>query len=53
MVTDSRGLPLNFGLGRDLGENHGVVGAGKTVQSKVITAIQQAKEEEAKRNGSN
>ncbi|PAV15676.1 3(2),5-bisphosphate nucleotidase HAL2 [Pyrrhoderma noxium] len=53
VVTDSRGLPLNFGLGRDLGENHGVVGAGKTVQSKVIAAIQQAKEEEAKRNGSN
>ena len=48
VVTDSRGQFLNFGLGRDLGENFGVVGASKAFHSKVIAAIQKAKEEEAK-----
>ncbi|KAI5121485.1 hypothetical protein M0805_003940 [Coniferiporia weirii] len=46
IVTDSRGEPLDFGLGRTLGENFGVVAAGKEVHSKVIAAIKKAKEEE-------
>ncbi|KAF8628180.1 hypothetical protein AX15_004061 [Amanita polypyramis BW_CC] len=40
VVTDSRGLPLNFGLGRTLGENHGVIAAGKGVHSRVLAAVQ-------------
>lgn len=47
IVTDSRGEPLTFGLGRTLGENYGVVAAGKDMHSKVIEAIKRAKEEEA------
>ncbi|KAH8115001.1 nucleotidase HAL2 [Phellopilus nigrolimitatus] len=46
LVTDSRGEPLNFGLGRTLGENFGIIAAGKQVHSKVIEAIKKAKEEE-------
>jgi 3'(2'), 5'-bisphosphate nucleotidase len=42
IVTDSRGLPLNFGLGRTLGENFGVVAAGKEVHAAVLDAVQQA-----------
>lgn len=46
MITDGRGQPLDFGLGRTLGENYGVVAAGKDVHPKVIAAVQQAKAEE-------
>lgn len=48
VVTDSRGEPLNFGLGRTLGENFGVVAAGKEVHAEVLRAVKQAKDEEAK-----
>ncbi|CCM02724.1 uncharacterized protein FIBRA_04831 [Fibroporia radiculosa] len=48
VVTDSRGQPLDFGLGRTLGENFGVVAAGKEVHSKVLEAIRVAQEEEAR-----
>ena len=51
MITDSRGQPLDFGLGRTLGENYGVVAAGKEVHAKVLEAIKQAKEEEEKEEG--
>ena len=44
-ITDARGLPLNFGLGRELRENYGVVAAGKTVHGKVLAAVRQALEE--------
>ncbi|KAH9946724.1 3(2),5-bisphosphate nucleotidase HAL2 [Amylocystis lapponica] len=47
IVSDSRGQPLNFGLGRTLGENFGVIAAGKNVHSKVLEAVQRVKEEEA------
>ncbi|KAA1473339.1 3',5'-bisphosphate nucleotidase [Dentipellis sp. KUC8613] len=47
VVSDSRGQPLDFGLGRTLGENFGVVAAGKEVHSKVLDAIRQVKEAEA------
>ncbi|THH04833.1 hypothetical protein EW145_g5237 [Phellinidium pouzarii] len=53
LVTDSRGNPLDFGLGRTLGENFGVIAAGKEVHSKVILAIRKAREdEEAEKSGS-
>ena len=41
-ISDSRGKPLDFGLGRTLGENFGVVAAEKTVHPKVIEAVQTA-----------
>ena len=46
IVTDSRGILLDFGLGRTLGENHGIVAAGKDIHAKVISAIIKAKAEE-------
>ncbi|KAL1744744.1 hypothetical protein HDZ31DRAFT_37923 [Schizophyllum fasciatum] len=41
-ISDSRGQPLDFGLGRTLGENFGVVAAERTVHPKVIEAVQTA-----------
>ncbi|KAG6827108.1 hypothetical protein H0H92_013179 [Tricholoma furcatifolium] len=46
VVTDSRGQPLDFGLGRTLGENFGVVAAGKDVHALVLAAVQKASQEE-------
>lgn len=46
IITDSRGKPLDFGLGRTLGENFGVVAAGKEVHSKVLEAVKRAKVED-------
>ena len=40
IVTDSRGQPLDFGLGRTLGENFGVVAAGKDVHAQILLAVQ-------------
>ena len=40
MVTDSRGQPLDFGLGRTLGENYGVIAAGKDAHARVLAAVQ-------------
>lgn len=45
IVTDSRGEKLNFGLGRTLGANYGVIGAGKEVHASILKAVQQAQEE--------
>ena len=42
-ITDSRGELLNFGLGRDLGENFGIVAAGKSVHDDVLAAIKLAR----------
>ena len=47
LVTDSLGRPLDFGLGRTLGSNYGIVAAGKEFHSKVLEAIKKAQEEEA------
>ena len=47
IITDGRGLPLDFGLGRTLGENFGIIAAGADVHSKVVAAVKQAREEEA------
>ena len=46
IVTDSRGEPLDFGLGRTLGENYGVIAAGKEVHARVLAAVQQALSED-------
>ncbi|KAH9475027.1 3'(2'),5'-bisphosphate nucleotidase [Psilocybe cubensis] len=42
IVTDSRGEPLDFGLGRTLGENFGVVAAGKADHPRLLAAVQKA-----------
>ncbi|KAG5635874.1 hypothetical protein H0H81_009832 [Sphagnurus paluster] len=42
VVTDSRGGALNFGLGRTLGENFGVIAAGRAVHSRVLEAVKTA-----------
>lgn len=46
VVTDSRGRPLDFGLGQTLGENFGVVASGKAVHGALLEAVQKAKGEE-------
>lgn len=39
VITDSQGGPLQFGLGRTLGENYGVIAAGKDVHAQVLAAV--------------
>ncbi|KAG8936135.1 hypothetical protein FRC02_004453 [Tulasnella sp. 418] len=46
VVSDSRGEKLNFGLGRTLGENFGIVAAGQIIYPKVMEGIKAAKEME-------
>ncbi|KIJ19374.1 hypothetical protein PAXINDRAFT_166575 [Paxillus involutus ATCC 200175] len=46
IITDSRGQVLDFGLGRTLGENYGVIAAGKDVHADVLAAVQKAQAEE-------
>ena len=48
IVTDSRGQHLDFGLGRTLGENYGVVVAGKDVHAQILQAVQKVLSESAK-----
>ncbi|KIL54527.1 hypothetical protein M378DRAFT_174182 [Amanita muscaria Koide BX008] len=40
IVTDSRDKSLDFGLGRTLGENYGVIAAGKGAHERVLVAVQ-------------
>lgn len=47
-VSDIRGRPLDFGLGRTLTANKGVVAAHKAVHAKVIEAVAKALEEEGR-----
>ncbi|KAG7087315.1 hypothetical protein E1B28_013292 [Marasmius oreades] len=42
IVTDSRGTPLDFGLGRTLGVNHGVIATVKSAHSRLIDAVAKA-----------
>jgi inositol monophosphatase family protein len=53
IVTDYRGRPLDFGLGRTLGTNYGVVAARKEVHAQVIKAVQEvlAEKEDATQEG--
>lgn len=46
LVTDSLGRPLNFGKGRTLGENFGIVAAGADIHASVIETIRKVKEQE-------
>ena len=48
IVTDSRGQPLDFGLGRTLGENYGVIVAGRDVHAQILQAVQKVLSESAK-----
>ncbi|KAI9457230.1 3',5'-bisphosphate nucleotidase [Lactarius psammicola] len=47
VISDYRGRPLDFGLGRTLGENFGVVAARKEVHAEVIAAVRAVLAEEA------
>lgn len=38
-MTDSRGSALNFGLGRTLGKNHGIVACSQYLHPKVMNSI--------------
>ncbi|KAM6492359.1 hypothetical protein JOM56_012083 [Amanita muscaria] len=40
VVTDSRGKSLDFGLGRTLGENYGVIAAGEGAHERLLVAVQ-------------
>ncbi|KAF7983613.1 hypothetical protein HWV62_20530 [Athelia sp. TMB] len=44
-ISDSHGKTLDFGLGRDLGENYGIIAAGKSVHANVLDAVKKAGEE--------
>jgi len=46
IVSDSLGRPLDFGYGRTLGDNFGIVAAGRDIHSKVLEAIRVSKEED-------
>lgn len=52
-VTDVRGLPLDFSLGRTLQNNKGVVGSPANVHDKVVKAVQQAISEESEERRKN
>ena len=45
MVSNLRGEPLNFGLGRTLGDNYGIVACFKDLYPQVMEAVKKAKEE--------
>jgi 3'(2'), 5'-bisphosphate nucleotidase len=51
VITDYRGRPLDFGLGRTLGTNYGVVAARKEVHAQVIEAFQAVLAEEVTQEG--
>ncbi|EKM51463.1 uncharacterized protein PHACADRAFT_187961 [Phanerochaete carnosa HHB-10118-sp] len=46
IITDSRGLPLYFGLGRTLDGNFGVIASGKPVHAQVLEGVKKVMEEE-------
>ncbi|CAG7851253.1 SAL1 phosphatase AltName: Full=3'(2'),5'-bisphosphate nucleotidase 1; AltName: Full=3'(2'),5'-bisphosphonucleoside 3'(2')-phosphohydrolase 1; AltName: Full=DPNPase 1; AltName: Full=Inositol polyphosphate 1-phosphatase 1; Short=IPPase 1; AltName: Full=Inositol-1,4-bisphosphate 1-phosphatase 1; AltName: Full=Protein FIERY 1 [Serendipita indica DSM 11827] len=46
IVSDSRGEPLNFGLGITLGENNGIVACFKGIHQRVLDAVTKAQAEE-------
>lgn len=51
-ISDSYGQPLDFGLGRTLGENRGIVAcANGDVHGKVVNAIAEAREAEKRMRG--
>lgn len=44
VVSDSYGAPLDFGKGRTLGENRGIVACGKGIHETLIAAIKTARQ---------
>ncbi|KAF8660095.1 hypothetical protein AX16_001653 [Volvariella volvacea WC 439] len=48
VISDSRGEKLDFGLGRTLGQNYGVVAAGKDVFEDVLNAVKEVRKEQEK-----
>jgi len=46
VVSDSRGSPLDFGLGTTLGENFGVIAAAKEIHVTILEAIKFLKSQE-------
>jgi hypothetical protein len=51
IISDSRGEPLDFGKGTTLGENFGVVAAGREVHAQIIKGISEVKKAEAEGEG--
>ena len=48
VVTNSSGKPFDFGLGRTLGDNDGILGTSRAMHSRVLEVIRKVKEEEAR-----
>ncbi len=48
IVTDASGAPLDFGAGRTLKRNKGVVAAHADVHAAVVDAVKQALKEEGR-----
>ncbi len=42
VISDFNGKPLDFGAGRSLGDNMGILATGKDVYPKVLEAVQRA-----------
>ncbi|KAL4071908.1 hypothetical protein V8B97DRAFT_2083315 [Scleroderma yunnanense] len=47
VITNSLGKPLDFGIGRTLGKNYGIVAARKDVHAQVLEAVQKARSAQA------
>jgi 3'(2'), 5'-bisphosphate nucleotidase len=48
VVSDAKGRPLDFSVGRTLKNNKGVVAAHKEIHAEVIKAVRKALEEESR-----
>ena len=42
-MSDSYGAPLDFGLGRTLGENRGIIACAPAIHERVLEAIREAR----------
>jgi len=51
IITDSKGEPLDFGRGRTMGVNYGVVATGRDIHPRVISAIKQTQEVDTSSEG--
>ena len=50
IVCDSYGTPLDFGLGRILGENRGIIACAPAIHAKVLEAIREVREKQEQEN---
>jgi 3'(2'), 5'-bisphosphate nucleotidase len=46
IVCDSYGAPLDFGLGRIMGENRGIIACAPAIHAKVLEAIREVRSRE-------